>query len=75
MLAYAGTALPLLLVLRSSGVDATDAINAQDVAEPIAATLVGCLALIAAVPLTTALAAFLVAGTPAAVLPEHHHAR
>ncbi len=75
VLAYAGTALPLLLVLRSSGVGTTDALNAQDVAEPIAATLVGCLALIAAVPLTTALAAFLVARTPGEALGEgHHHA-
>ena len=70
VLAYVGTALPLLLVLRSSGVAATDALNAQDVAEPIAATIVGCLALIAAVPLTTGLAAYLVARTPADALGD-----
>lgn len=73
VLAYAGTALPLLLVLRSSGVGTTDAINAQDVAEPVAATVVGCLALIVAVPLTTALAAFVVARTPGEALGEGHH--
>jgi hypothetical protein len=73
VLAYVGTALPLLLVLRSSGVGVTDALNAQDIAEPIAATIVGCLALIAAVPLTTALAAFLVARTPADALGDGHH--
>lgn len=72
VLAYAGTALPLLLLLRSSSVGTVDALSSQDVAEPIAATLVGCLALIAAVPLTTALAAFLVVRTPADALGEHH---
>ncbi|MBA2349346.1 MAG: YibE/F family protein [Solirubrobacterales bacterium] len=73
VLAYVGTALPLLLVLRSSGVGATDALNAQDVAEPIAATIIGCLALIAAVPLTTGLAAYLVARTPANALGDGDH--
>jgi uncharacterized membrane protein len=72
VLAYAGTALPLLLVMRSSGVGFGDALNTQDVAEPVAAALVGCLALMAAVPITTGLAAFLVGRTPAAALGDGH---
>lgn len=73
VLAYAGASLPLLLVLRSSGTPTGDALNGQSVAEPIVATLVGCFALIAAVPLTTALAAALVARIPAETLPDAHH--
>ncbi len=72
VLAYAGGALPLLLVMRSTGVGFTDALNTQDVAEPIAAALVGCLALMAAVPITTGLAAYLVGRTPAAALGDGH---
>jgi uncharacterized membrane protein len=72
VLAYVGAALPLLLVLRASGVAATDALNAQDIAEPIVATLVGCIGLVAAVPLTTTLAAILIARIPAADIPDGH---
>jgi YibE/F-like protein len=57
VLAYVGAALPLILVLRDAHVGVTDAINGQIVAEPVIATLVGATALIAAVPITTALAA------------------
>lgn len=76
VLAYVGAALPLLLVLRSSGVSATDGLNLQEVAEPIAATLIGCLGLVAAIPLMTGLAAALVAHVPAVALRDghgHHH--
>jgi uncharacterized membrane protein len=77
VLAYAGATLPLLLAVRSSGVSTTDALNLQDLAEPITATLVGCIGLIAAVPLTTGLAAILVSRIPPRALPEgghaHHH--
>jgi uncharacterized membrane protein len=76
VLAYAGTALPLLLVLRSSGTNTLDALNTQDIAEPVVATIVGCLALMAAVPLTTGLASLLVSRVPAGLLPDghgHHH--
>jgi uncharacterized membrane protein len=72
VLAYAGATLPLLLVLRSSGTPTGDALNGQSVAEPLVATGVGCLALIAAVPLTTALAAWLIARVPADAVPEAH---
>ncbi len=73
VLAYAGTSLPLLLLLHSSGVGAVDAIDTQDVAEPIAATLIGCIALVLAVPVTTLLSAVLVARTPPGSLPAGHH--
>jgi uncharacterized membrane protein len=72
VLAYVGAALPLILVLRSSHVGFADAVNVQIVAEPVIATLVGAIALVAAVPLTTALAALLVARVPATALDAHH---
>ena len=72
VLAYVGAALPLILVLRDSHVGFGDAVNGQIVAEPIIATLVGAIALVAAVPLTTALAALLVARVPAGALDAHH---
>lgn len=72
VLAYVGATLPLLLVLQSSGVRTIDALNAQDVAEPIVATLVGAMALLVCVPLTTALATLLVAHMAAEALPDAH---
>ena len=57
VLTYLGASLPLLLGLGAGGVSATDALNSQDVAEPIVATLVGAIALLVSVPLTTALCA------------------
>jgi uncharacterized membrane protein len=73
VLAYVGASLPLLLVLQSAHAGFFDAVNSQDVAEPIIATLVGSIGLIAAVPLTTGLAALLAAQVPAAALPDVHH--
>lgn len=76
VLAYAGTVLPLLLVLNAGGASAADTLNQTDIAEPILATIIGCAGLIAAVPLTTALASLLVARIPPAALPAgdgHHH--
>jgi uncharacterized membrane protein len=73
VLAYVGASLPLLLVLQSAHAGFFDAVNTQDIAEPIIATLVGSIGLIAAVPLTTGLAALLAAQVPAAALPDTHH--
>jgi uncharacterized membrane protein len=73
VLAYVGASLPLLLVLQSAKAGFFDAVNTQDVAEPIVATLVGSIGLIAAVPLTTGLAALLVARVPAGAVPDDHH--
>ena len=72
VLAYAGTALPLLLVMRSSNVATGDALNVQDVAEPVVATAVGCIALAVAVPVTTALAAAFATRVPVDALADGH---
>jgi uncharacterized membrane protein len=60
VLAYAGASLPILLVFASQGTRFGDAITRESVAEEIVATLVGSIGLVAAVPLTTGLAAVLV---------------
>jgi uncharacterized membrane protein len=73
VLVYVGATLPLLLVLHTAHVGFTDALNAQDVAEPIVATLVGAMALLVSVPLTTALATVLVSRVPADTMPDAHH--
>jgi uncharacterized membrane protein len=57
VLAYAGAALPTLLVFSIGRVGFGNAINSEIVATEIVAMLVGSIGLIAAVPLTTALAA------------------
>jgi len=75
VLAYAGAALPLLLITHSSGVGLTDALSTQDIAQPVLATLVGCIGLVCAVPVTTALASVLVARvSPSALRGVHAHA-
>jgi uncharacterized membrane protein len=73
VLAYSGAVLPLLLVTQMGQLNGLDAINGQSLAVPIVATIVGCLALIAAVPVTTGLAAMLLSRLPAGALPEHAH--
>jgi uncharacterized membrane protein len=59
VLAYVGSSLPLLLILGSGQLGFTDAVNMEVVAKEIVATLVGSIGLIAAVPITTILAALL----------------
>jgi uncharacterized membrane protein len=73
VLAYAGAALPLLLIFSTDQIPFDEAVNRELVAEQIVAMLVGSTGLIAAVPLTTALAALLVSRLPPAVLPEEEH--
>jgi len=58
-LAYAGASLPILLVFNVGGTSFGDAVNGEAVAEQIVAMLVGSIGLIAAVPVTRALAALL----------------
>jgi uncharacterized membrane protein len=65
VLAYAGSSLPLLLVFTSGQLGFVDAANIELVAAEIVATLVGSLGLIAAVPITTAVAALISSGLPA----------
>jgi uncharacterized membrane protein len=59
VLAYTGAALPTLLVFSLAGTPFGEAVNLETVAGEIVATLVGSIGLIAAVPVTTALAALL----------------
>jgi uncharacterized membrane protein len=76
VLAYAGASLPILLIFSFSGTSFSSAVNSEAVAEQIIATLVGSIGLIAAVPITTALAAALALGVGPqrlAVEAEHAH--
>lgn len=66
VLAYVGASLPLLLLFLLSDQPVVHLISREMVAEEIVRTLVGSLGLIAAVPLTTALAAWLALRQPAA---------
>ncbi|GHF69815.1 membrane protein [Streptomyces thermodiastaticus] len=61
VLAYAGAALPLLLLFSVAGSSIGTVANSELVAEEIVRTLVGSIGLVASVPVTTALAAVVVA--------------
>jgi uncharacterized membrane protein len=74
VLAYAGAALPVLLIFNTAGTPFGDAVSREPVAEQIVAMLVGSIGLIAAVPLTTAIAALLASRLPPAVVPGDRHA-
>ncbi|MFH9401652.1 YibE/F family protein [Streptomyces sp. NPDC017638] len=70
VLAYAGAALPLLLLFSIAQSSVGTVANSELVAEEIVRTLVGSIGLVASVPVTTALAALVVSadrGGPAAV--------
>ncbi len=56
-LAYAGAALPVLLLFSLSGQTFGTLVTAQDVAQEVVRTLVGSIGLVAAVPVTTIIAA------------------
>jgi uncharacterized membrane protein len=57
VMAYAGAALPLLLYSSISGVGISNILTSQSIAQEIVRTLVGSIGIVAAVPVTTALAA------------------
>jgi uncharacterized membrane protein len=59
VLAYVGAALPILLLFSAADLGVSEAANLEVVAKEIVATLVGSIGLIAAVPITTALATLL----------------
>nr|WP_177206817.1 YibE/F family protein [Saccharomonospora viridis] len=59
VLAYAGTALPLLLLSAMADVGLSPILQSQDVAQEIVRTLAGSIGIVAAVPLTTLLAALI----------------
>ncbi|MEX2587565.1 MAG: YibE/F family protein [Actinomycetota bacterium] len=60
VLAYAGAALPLLILFTISGSRLHDVLTGEIVAEEVVRTLVGSIGLVASVPITTALTALVV---------------
>jgi uncharacterized membrane protein len=72
-LAYAGAALPVLLIFSLSGTSASDAVNSEVVASEVVAMLVGSIGLIVAVPVTTGLAAALAVRLADREIPEESH--
>ncbi|MDQ4025529.1 MAG: YibE/F family protein [Actinomycetota bacterium] len=60
VLAYAGASLPLLILFSVSNRPLTQVVNTETVAEEVVRTLVGSIGLVASVPITTALAAWVV---------------
>lgn len=60
VMAYAGAALPLMLYTSISGAPLNYILGSQDIAQEIVRTLVGSIGIIAAVPVTTLLAALIV---------------
>jgi uncharacterized membrane protein len=68
VLAYAGASLPLLILLSAGNAPVGEALTSQMLTQEIVRSVVGTIGLIAAVPLTTALAAF--AATRRARRPE-----
>lgn len=73
VLAYAGAALPLLLLFSQLDEPLLWTVNREIVAQEIVQTLVGSLGLIAAVPLTTGFAAWLAVRTPLESFGEEPH--
>jgi len=60
VMAYAGASLPLLVLFTLSSRHLGDVLSSEVVAQEIVRTLVGSIGLVSAVPITTALAAFVV---------------
>ncbi len=65
VLAYAGAALPMLLAYALSGRTFGEVVSSQAVAQELVRTLVGSIGLVAAVPITTAIAAAVAVREPA----------
>ncbi|MEX1162248.1 MAG: YibE/F family protein [Nitriliruptor sp.] len=78
-LAYAGASLALLVIFSTGGLATAEIVNSEVLAVEIVKTVVGSLGLIAAVPLTTALAALVAVrrpdGAPALAVADHGHGR
>ncbi|MFG2041528.1 YibE/F family protein [Dactylosporangium sp. NPDC048998] len=69
VLAYAGASLPLLLLLAAGSEPVGEVLTSQLLAQEIVRSVVGTIGLIAAVPITTALAAFTARHRPAPATP------
>jgi uncharacterized membrane protein len=72
VLAYVGAALPILLIFADQQTSFGTALNGESVSEEVIAMCVGSIGLVAAVPLTTALAALLAVRLPVRALPDEH---
>jgi uncharacterized membrane protein len=57
VLAYAGASLPLLLLISAGGMDISDLLSGELIAQELVRAAVGTMGLVAAVPITTGLAA------------------
>ena len=76
VLAYAGASLPLLIIFSVSQRSLGEILTSDVVAVELVRSIVGAIAVVLAVPLTTLVAAMLTRGTDSAVLaagPSHHH--
>jgi uncharacterized membrane protein len=73
ILAYAGASLPLMLLLVTAGTRTRDVLATQVLATEIARGVVGTIGLIAAVPVTTALAAWAIARSHRRHAHPHAH--
>jgi uncharacterized membrane protein len=71
VLAYAGAALPVLLVFGLADASFTSAVTSEAVAAEVVATLVGSIGLVLAAPLATGVAAYLAARLPADHVAAH----
>ncbi|MBB5152800.1 YibE/F family protein [Saccharopolyspora phatthalungensis] len=71
VLAYAGAALPMLLAYTLSGRTFNQIVSSQAVAQEVVRTLVGSIGLVAAVPITTAIAAAVAIREPAQGASHH----
>lgn len=74
VLAYAGASLPVLLLFSAGDLGFVETVNVELVAKEVVAMLVGSIGLVAAVPVTTGLAAAIAVRTPPEHMPEEVHA-
>jgi uncharacterized membrane protein len=75
LLAYAGASLTLLLLIASQSVSLGQTVNRAFLAEEIVRTLVGSLGLIAATPITSAIAVALASRVPSTAETDEGHAQ
>lgn len=71
--AYAGAALPSILLISLYDIPVRELLTTGDIAEEIVRTLVGSIGLVLAIPLTTLIAAAVAARASAASAPPHSH--
>lgn len=62
VLAYTGSALPLIMLFIASGAELNEILNTEIIAEEIVRTLVGSIGLILAVPITSLIACIIITG-------------